>query len=106
MRRADLEQEAATIYAKTFTVDQLNAITGFLQRRTSGKKLLKDGPIASREMIKAADIWAAGISRDLNTAATKELGATLTAGQQPVPGATTTRKAGPISGLPVSTGAR
>jgi hypothetical protein len=38
-------------------------------------------------MMKAADIWAAGISRDLNAAATKELDATLTAGQQPLPDA-------------------
>ncbi|MEK1932324.1 MAG: DUF2059 domain-containing protein [Pararhizobium sp.] len=90
-RRADLEREAATIYAKTFTVDQLNAITAFYTS-DAGKKLLKDGPIASREMMKAADIWAAGISRDLNAAATKELDATLTAGQQPVPEATTTEK--------------
>lgn len=92
VRRADLEREAATIYAKTFSVEQLNAITAFYTS-DAGKKLLKDGPIASREMIKAADIWAAGISRDLNTAATKELGATLTAGQQPVPGETTEKPA-------------
>lgn len=84
-RRADLEREAATIYAKTFTVEQLNAITTFYNS-DAGKKLLNDGPIASRELLKAADIWAAGVSRDLNAAATKELGATLTAGQQPVPG--------------------
>jgi hypothetical protein len=86
-RRADLEREAATIYAKTFTVDQLNAITAFYTS-DAGKKLLNDGPIASREMVKAADIWAAGISRDLNAAATKELGATLSAGQQPIDGTT------------------
>jgi hypothetical protein len=86
VRRADLEREAATIYAKTFTVEQLNSITAFYTS-DAGKKLLKDGPIASREMMKAADIWAAGISRDLNAAATKELDATLTAGQQPLPDA-------------------
>ena len=63
-RRADLEKEAASIYAKTFTVDELNAITTFYSS-PAGKKLLSDGPIASREMNKAADIWAAGISRDL-----------------------------------------
>lgn len=86
-RRADLEREAATIYAKTFTVEQLNAISAFYTSE-AGKKLLNDGPIASRELLKAADIWAAGISRDLNAAATKDLSATLTAGQQPVPGTT------------------
>lgn len=91
-RRADLEREAATIYAKTFTVEQLNAITAFYTS-DAGKKLLNDGPIAQREMIKAADIWAAGVSRDLNAAATKELGATLNAGQQPIDGTTTEKPA-------------
>ena len=75
-RRADLEREAATIYAKTFTVEQLNAITAFYSSE-AGKKLLNNGPIASREMLKAADIWASGISRDLNAATNKELDATL-----------------------------
>ncbi|KOF22780.1 hypothetical protein AC244_04650 [Ensifer adhaerens] len=73
-RRADLENEAATIYAKTFTLEELNAITEFYNS-TAGKKLLNDGPIASRELLKAADIWAAGVSRDLNTEATKSLDA-------------------------------
>ncbi|WP_438747967.1 DUF2059 domain-containing protein [Pararhizobium sp. O133] len=90
-RRSDLEREAATIYAKTFTVDELNAIATFYAS-DAGKKLLNDGPIAQREMIKAADIWAAGVSRDLNAAASKELGATLNAGQQPIDGAATTEK--------------
>ncbi|MDW9594625.1 DUF2059 domain-containing protein [Sinorhizobium meliloti] len=71
-RRSDLEREAATIYAKTFTVEELNAIADFYNS-TAGKKLLNDGPIASREMLKAADIWAAGVSRDLTSEATKSL---------------------------------
>ncbi|OLP56729.1 hypothetical protein BJF92_11655 [Rhizobium rhizosphaerae] len=76
-RRADLEREAATIYAKTFTVDELNAIAAFYSS-AAGKKLLNDGPIATREMLKAADIWAAGVSRDLQTATSKALDKTLT----------------------------
>lgn len=71
-RRGDLEKEAATIYAKTFTVEELNAITAFYTS-PAGKKLLSDGPIATREMAKAADIWAAGISRDLATETDKKL---------------------------------
>ncbi|OKP71387.1 hypothetical protein BTE77_25175, partial [Ensifer adhaerens] len=39
----------------------------------AGKKLLNDGPIASRELLKAADIWASGVSRDLTQEATKSL---------------------------------
>ncbi|WEX75978.1 DUF2059 domain-containing protein [Sinorhizobium numidicum] len=75
-RRSDLEREAATIYAKTFTIEELNAITEFYNS-PAGKKLLNDGPIASRELLKAADIWAAGVSRDLTNDATKSLDATL-----------------------------
>ncbi|KRB57130.1 hypothetical protein ASE04_28510 [Rhizobium sp. Root708] len=63
-RRADLEKEAALTYAKSFTVEELNAIAEFYSSPV-GQKLLKDGPIASRETVKAADIWAQGISRDL-----------------------------------------
>lgn len=71
-RRSDLEREAAAIYAKTFSVEELNAITAFYSS-AAGKKLLNDGPIASRELLKAADIWAAGVSRDLTNEATKSL---------------------------------
>ena len=63
-RRGDLERESASIYAKTFSIEELNAITAFYNS-DAGKKLLRDGPIATREMMKAADIWGAGISRDL-----------------------------------------
>ena len=63
-RRGDLEREVGRIYANTFTLEELKAITAFYHSDV-GKKLLKDGPVATREMMKAADIWAAGISRDL-----------------------------------------
>ena len=63
-RRADLENEAARVYASAFTEDELNAITEFYSTE-AGKKLLSSGPIASREIAKAARIWSAGIERDL-----------------------------------------
>ncbi|KAA0697609.1 DUF2059 domain-containing protein [Neorhizobium sp. P12A] len=63
-RRADLEREAAITYAKAFSVDELKAISEFYTS-DAGKKLLKDGPVATRELYKAADIWSQGISRDL-----------------------------------------
>ncbi|MGX5668533.1 DUF2059 domain-containing protein [Rhizobium daejeonense] len=76
-RRADLENEAALVYAKAFTVDELKAITAFYSS-DAGKKLLKDGPIATRELLKAADIWTSGVARDLekqtNEALLKEVG--------------------------------
>ncbi|TCL73485.1 DUF2059 domain-containing protein [Rhizobium sp. BK251] len=80
-RRADLERESATIYAKTFTVDELKAIAAFYGS-PAGQKLLKDGPIASRELIKAANIWSAGISRDLAAQSNKALSAVI---KEPLP---------------------
>ena len=71
-RRADLEKEAARIYAKAFTEDELNQITAFYST-PAGKKLLKDGPISIRELSKAGDIWATGISRDMSKATDEEL---------------------------------
>lgn len=77
-RRADLERESALVYAKAFTVDELKAITAFYSS-DAGQKLLKDGPIATRELLKAADIWTSGVARDLekqaNDALLKEVGA-------------------------------
>ncbi|MCO6186329.1 DUF2059 domain-containing protein [Rhizobium sp. L1K21] len=71
-RRGDLEKEAAAIYARTFTVEELNAITAFFSSDV-GQKFLKDVPLANREMYKAADIWGAGIERDLVNESEKEL---------------------------------
>lgn len=71
-RRADLEREAATIYAKAFTLEELKAISSFYATE-AGKKLLTNGPLVSRELAKAAEIWANGISRDLNNQSTGAL---------------------------------
>lgn len=83
-RRADLEREAAATYAKTFTIDELKAITTFYTS-DAGKKLLKDGPIATRELFKAADIWAAGIRRDMETATEEALAKAIPAPPAPEP---------------------
>jgi hypothetical protein len=77
-RRADLEKEAAKVYAQTFTTEELSAITAFYTSPV-GKKLLENGPIAQRELAKAADIWAGGISRDLSKASTAAINAKLAA---------------------------
>lgn len=71
-RRSDLEKEAAATYAKSFTTDELKAMADFYNSE-AGKKLLKDGPIATRELYKAADIWGQGISRDLANQSNKAL---------------------------------
>lgn len=63
-RRADLEKEAAQIYAKAFTKEELVAIANFYTSE-AGKKLIETGPLVTRELIKSADIWSSGITRDL-----------------------------------------
>ncbi|WAJ30652.1 DUF2059 domain-containing protein [Antarcticirhabdus aurantiaca] len=67
-RRGDLENEVARVYAKLFTEQELNEIAAFYQT-DAGKKLLSQGPVATREMMSAADVWANGIMRDLRTSA-------------------------------------
>ncbi|MEX3009489.1 DUF2059 domain-containing protein [Hoeflea sp. TYP-13] len=84
-RRADLEREAALIYAKNFSVDELQSITTFYSS-DAGKKLIESGPIVTRELLQAAEVWSNGISRDLSTATEKALQATV--GETPTEGAT------------------
>ena len=79
-RRSNLEQEAAKVYAQTFSMEELNAITAFYTS-PAGKKLLENGPIAQRELSKAADIWATGISRDLSKSSTDAINAKISAQQ-------------------------
>jgi hypothetical protein len=71
-RRADLENEAAHSYAVSFTEDELNAIHAFYTS-PAGLKLLSEGPIVTREVIKAADIWQRGIARDLAQAVAEKV---------------------------------
>ncbi|MDP3525518.1 MAG: DUF2059 domain-containing protein [Hoeflea sp.] len=77
-RRADLEREAAQIYAKAFTQEELTAISDFYNSGP-GRKLIDNGPLVTRELIKSAEIWSSGIARDLaqnvNTALQEKIGA-------------------------------
>jgi uncharacterized protein len=75
-RRGDLEREAALAYARVFNEQQCNDIATFYTSET-GRKLLSDGPIVTRELIKAANIWQNGIARDLSQAVGESLAATL-----------------------------
>lgn len=63
-RRGDLEREAAQIYAKIFTEQQLQEMTAFYESET-GKKLLEDGALVARQVHEAAGIWQRGLARDL-----------------------------------------
>lgn len=63
-RRADLEKEAALAYARSMSEADLKAIADFY-KTAAGKSLLENGPIVTREVGKAAQIWQNGIARDL-----------------------------------------
>lgn len=76
VRRGDLEQEVASIYAKAFSMDELNAITKFYNSEP-GKKLLKEAGNVTGQTLRAAHIWANGIARDLADATQKAIEAKL-----------------------------
>jgi hypothetical protein len=63
-RRADLEAEAARVYARVFSEEELKSISDFYAT-PAGKKLLSEAPILVRELVQAANIWQEGIARDL-----------------------------------------
>ncbi len=71
-RRGDLEGEAARAYANIFSIEELNAIAAFYNS-DAGKKLIAEGPLATRKVIEAANIWQAGIARDLAEAVAKKV---------------------------------
>lgn len=77
-RRADLEKEAALAYAKSFSEKELNDIAAFYSSDT-GKKLLQTGPLAMRDVLKAAEIWQNGIARDLGQQVGEALAAAVNA---------------------------
>lgn len=77
-RRADLEREAALAYARVFTEQELKEIAAFYVSPT-GQKLISDGPIVTREVLKAGDIWRQGVARDLATAVGEQIQAAVEA---------------------------
>jgi uncharacterized protein len=84
-RRGDLEQEAARVYAKVFTEADLKAIADFYGTDV-GKKLIKEGPIATRGIVDAANIWQTGVARDLAKNVAEKVAAAVAA-QAPAPAA-------------------
>jgi hypothetical protein len=82
-RRSDLEKEAALAYARVFTEAELNEIATFYSAPV-GQKLLSDGPIVTRKVLEAADIWQRGVARDLAVAVGEQLN-TITGVNQPAP---------------------
>ena len=65
-RRADLEREAALVYARVFSQEELEQIAAFYTS-PAGQKLLTEGPAVTREVYQAAEIWRRGVLRDLSS---------------------------------------
>jgi hypothetical protein len=63
-RRADLEREAALVYAKSISEEDLNAIAEFYSS-SAGQALLTNGAILAREVQQSAAVWQRGVERDL-----------------------------------------
>ena len=85
-RRSALEAEVARVYAKLFTEEELRAIAEFYETE-AGKKLLAQGPLATREMMAAAQVWSNGIVRDLRQSAFQGMNELYgTAGDAPLTG--------------------
>lgn len=84
-RRVDLEREAAQAYARVFSEPELKEIAAFYESPT-GRKLIADGPIVTREVLKAGEIWRRGIARDLAQMVGQQIQAASEAtGTQPAP---------------------
>ena len=71
-RRADLENEAAQLFANAVSQEELEKIAGFFST-DAGKKYLNNFPILARELSKAARIWGSGIRRDLGQNSSRRL---------------------------------
>lgn len=95
-RRADLEREAALAYARVLSEEQLNQIAEFYNSE-AGKKLIEVGPIATREVIQAAEIWQRGIARDLAAQTAEKLAAAYEQPGTPAAAATTEGAAEPAA---------
>ena len=80
-RRADLEAEAARIYARVFSEQHLTEIAAFYNTE-AGKKLIADGNIVAREVLQAAGVWQRGLARDLGLAVAEHLQSALSAQPQ------------------------
>ena len=71
-RRGDLENEAAMIFARVFSEEELNTVAEFYES-DAGKKFLESSPIVLREIQRASQVWSNGVRRDMNEIVTQKL---------------------------------
>ncbi|MEO0636654.1 MAG: DUF2059 domain-containing protein [Pseudomonadota bacterium] len=87
-RRADLEREVATIFARVFSEAELQELEAFYSTEV-GKKLLAETDVIGRQILAASRVWANGIARDLEVNVARKLdeqfGATVEPAEEAAP---------------------
>lgn len=72
VRRRELDQDVARVYAKTFSEDELKAIAAFL-KSPAGQKYQKDGPQVFGETLQAVQSWSDRVGAELLDKTREEL---------------------------------
>ncbi len=72
VRRRELDQDVARVYAKAFTEDELKAIAAFL-KSPAGQKYQQDGPKVVNETLQAVQAWTDRLGAELLDKTREEL---------------------------------
>jgi hypothetical protein len=72
VRRRELDQDVARVYAKTFSEDELKAIATFL-KSPAGQKYQKDGPKVFGDTLQAVQSWSDRVGAELLDKTREEL---------------------------------
>ncbi len=72
VRRRELDQDVARVYAKAFSEDDLKAIAAFL-KSPAGQKYQTDGPAVFRDTLQAVQAWSDRVGAELLDKTKEEL---------------------------------
>ena len=72
VRRKELDQDVARVYAKAFSEDELKAIAAFL-KSPAGQKYQTDGPTVFRDTLQAFQRWSDRVGAELLDKTKEEL---------------------------------
>jgi len=71
-RRGDLEIEAARIFARIFSEEELIVVAEFYETE-AGQKFLERSPLVLREIQRASQVWRNGVRRDMTAIVQQKL---------------------------------
>ncbi len=72
VRRKELDQDVARVYAKAFSEQELNTIAAFL-KSPAGQKYQTDGPAVFRDTLQAVQAWSDRVGAELLDKTKEEL---------------------------------